>query len=76
MAYLSFTERWAGTKCHILRRREEREGAEKREGKEAERKDRERGSVRYGAGRGGFSLCDPAVTPARGQLFAIPPRPI
>ena len=33
-------------------------------------------SVRYGAGRGGFSLCDPAVTPARGQLFAIPPRPV
>ena len=33
-------------------------------------------SVRYGAGRGGFSLCDPAVTPARGQLFAVPPRPV
>jgi len=33
-------------------------------------------SVRYGAGQGGFSLCDPAVTPARGQLFAIPPRPV
>jgi len=27
--------------------------------------------VHYGAGRGGFSLCDPAVTPARGQLFAV-----
>jgi len=33
-------------------------------------------SVRYGPGRGGFSLCDPAITPARGQLFAVPPRPI
>jgi len=33
-------------------------------------------SVCYGAGRGGFSLCDPAVTPARGQLFAVPPRPV
>ena len=33
-------------------------------------------SVRYGAGRGGFSLCDPAVTPARGQLFAVPPRTV
>jgi len=33
-------------------------------------------SVRYGAGRGGFSLSDPAVTPARGQLFAVPPRPV
>jgi len=36
----------------------------------------EKFSVRYGAGRGGFSLCDPAVTPARGQLFAVPPRPV
>ena len=34
------------------------------------------GSVRYGAGRGGFALCDPAVTRARGQLFAVPPRPV
>jgi len=33
-------------------------------------------SVRYGMGRGGFSLCDPAVAPAGGQLFAIPPRPV
>jgi len=33
-------------------------------------------SVRYGAGWGGFSLCDPAVTRARGQLFAVPPRPV
>ena len=33
-------------------------------------------SVRYGAGQGGFSLCDPAVTLARGELFAVPPRPV
>ena len=33
-------------------------------------------SVRYGAGHGGFSLCDPAVTPAQGQLFAVLPRPV
>jgi len=32
-------------------------------------------SVRYGAGRGEFSRCDSAVTPARGQLLAVPPRP-
>jgi len=34
------------------------------------------GGVRYGAGQGGLSLCDPAVTPARGQPFAVPPRPV
>ena len=33
-------------------------------------------SFRYGAGRGRFSLCDPAITPAWGQLFAVPPRPV
>jgi len=33
-------------------------------------------SVLYGAGQGGFSLCDSAVTPARGQLFAVPPCPV
>jgi len=33
-------------------------------------------SIRYGAGRGGFSLYDPAITLARGQLFAVPHRPI
>jgi len=33
-------------------------------------------SVRYRAGWGGFSLYDPGVTPARGQLFAVPRRPI
>jgi len=33
-------------------------------------------SVRYGAGAGGFSVYDPAVTPALGQLFAVPPRPV
>ena len=32
-------------------------------------------SVRYGVGRGGFSLCDPTVVPAWGQFFAVPPRP-
>ena len=26
--------------------------------------------------RAGFSLCDPDLTPARGQLFALPPRPV
>jgi len=30
------------------------------------------GRVRYEAERGGFSLCDPRVTPARGKLFAVP----
>ena len=43
---------------------------------EPDRYDGPESSVRYGAGRGGFSLCDPAVTPARGQLFAVPPRPV
>jgi len=33
-------------------------------------------SVRYRAGRGGFSLCDPTVTQAQGQLFAVPLRPL
>jgi len=33
-------------------------------------------SIGYGVGWGELSLCDPAVTPARGQLFAIPPRPV
>jgi len=33
-------------------------------------------SVRYGAGQGGFSLCDPTFTPARGQHYAVPPRPV
>jgi len=33
-------------------------------------------SVCCGAGRGVFSLCDPAVTPAWGQLFAVSPRPV
>jgi len=33
-------------------------------------------SVRYEAGWGGFSLCDRAITPAWGQLFAVPPRPV
>jgi len=33
-------------------------------------------SVRYGPGRGGFSLCHPAVTPASGELFAVPPCPV
>jgi len=33
-------------------------------------------SVRYGAGRGGFSGCDHAITPVRGELFAVPPRPV
>ena len=33
-------------------------------------------SVPDGAGWGGFSLCDPAVTPARSQLFAVSPRPV
>jgi len=32
-------------------------------------------SVHYVAGRGALSLCDPAVTPARDQLFAVPPAP-
>ena len=33
-------------------------------------------NVRYGAGRGGFSLWDPAITPARGQLVAVPLCPV
>ena len=33
-------------------------------------------SVRYGAGQGRFSLCDRSITPARGQLIAVPPRPV
>jgi len=34
------------------------------------------GSVPYGAGQGGFSLCDPFITPPGGQLFAVPPHPV
>ena len=33
-------------------------------------------SVRYGAGRGKFSLYDPAVTLARGPLYAVLSRPV
>jgi len=32
-------------------------------------------SVRYGAGRGGFSLTGPALTPGRGLYFISPTRP-
>jgi len=32
MAYLSFTERWAGTKCHILSRPGERGGKGQKKG--------------------------------------------